>query len=642
MRVWTLLLILSLICLEVAAFDFFGLFGDNGGSKKKAKVKNEEPVDDKNAQEYLYKFGYAGPSQIQESSFGQKVASVGNTFKSAIKKFQEFAGITQTGELDIKTRKKMAEPRCGMLDVQPLQVTREDAYKWKKNPLTYSIFTYSTDIPHDQVTRAIRKAFDNWSEVSPLDFTETSNHNENADIKIKFASRNHGDPWPFDGKGGVLAHATMPTSGMLHFDEDENWVFMDAEKIANYGYTDVYPVAIHEIGHVLGLEHSRTKNSIMAPFYQETVDDNGNYVMPKLSSYDIQSIQDLYGPRTGRFRSTDTSSGGSWGGSRLNTTPRPRTTTESSGDGLFGSLWAKWTGRGGNSDRDRNRTPKEWTDWDSGRSSGSSSNSGSSNGGSGSSFGGFGSFLGGSKGDDGATTTLGRTDDGFGSSSGRSRGGSSFGGSSGSSFGGSSFGDSGSSFGGSGGSGSFGCPGMVDAVSPNPGGTVYLFSGSKVFEIRDKTIIKEHSLRTLFPNGPIYVEAAYLNKNDRTMVLFQSYKVYVFTYFAGRFSLDLSYPKSLPRTLTFNPTGAITWSDGHQFIFSRSDDFATYDEYWNEVLKEDKVSRYFSGLPKGIRGGLPSSGGRMSVFTRDKVMEYDTSRKMAVGTGQSLSSYLRC
>lgn len=99
---------------------------------------------------------------------------------------------------------------------------------------------------------------------------------------------------------------------------------------------------------------------------------------------------------------------------------------------------------------------------------------------------------------------------------------------------------------------------------------MYLFSGSKVFELRGNSIVKEHQLRTLFPRGPIYVEAAYLNRNDRTMVLFQSYKVYVFTFFAGGYSLDLSYPKSLPKTISFNPTGAITWSDGHQFLFSVS------------------------------------------------------------------------
>ena len=46
----------------------------------------------------------------------------------------------------------------------------------------------------------IRKAFDLWSEVIPLNFIEICATSSTADIKIGFATEYHGDWWPFDGK----------------------------------------------------------------------------------------------------------------------------------------------------------------------------------------------------------------------------------------------------------------------------------------------------------------------------------------------------------------------------------------------------------------------------------------------------------
>lgn len=44
---------------------------------------------------------------------------------------------------------------------------------------------------------------------------------------IIFCRRDHGDNFPFDGKGVILAHAFFPTgtrsSVQVHFDADEVW-----------------------------------------------------------------------------------------------------------------------------------------------------------------------------------------------------------------------------------------------------------------------------------------------------------------------------------------------------------------------------------------------------------------------------------
>lgn len=94
-----------------------------------------------------------------------------------------------------------------------------------------------------------------------------------------------------------------------------------------------------------------------------------------------------------------------------------------------------------------------------------------------------------------------------------------------------------------------------------------MFSGSKVYEINGQSINKLHSLRILFPNGPIYVEAAYYNENNGIIVLFQSYQVYAFEYNLSqkKFILNKSFPK---RISIFNPVGAMLWIDGRQFLFS--------------------------------------------------------------------------
>ena len=67
-----------------------------------------------------------------------------------------------------------------------------------------------------------------WADVSELSFKESEVIG--AEIIIDFFTGDHGDGNPFDGPGGILAHAFSPSTslapsiaGDAHFDEDETF-----------------------------------------------------------------------------------------------------------------------------------------------------------------------------------------------------------------------------------------------------------------------------------------------------------------------------------------------------------------------------------------------------------------------------------
>lgn len=87
----------------------------------------------------------------------------------------------------------------------------------------------------------------------------------------------------FDGYGGTLAHAFYPEDGRIHFDESEKFTLNSGSG------TNLLWVAVHEIGHVLGLDHTNVKGAIMHPIYSDDIQE------VKLHSDDIAGMQYLYG-----------------------------------------------------------------------------------------------------------------------------------------------------------------------------------------------------------------------------------------------------------------------------------------------------------------------------------------------------------
>lgn len=164
----------------------------------------------------------------------------------------------------------------------------DDGGRWDSRLLTYRILNYPSSLngKRDDVAKQLKRALDVWSKVAQLDFV--AKNEGTANIEISFVKGNHGDDelGSFDGPGGTLAHAFYPIKHKgIHFDDDEQFT-IDADGNG----IDLFQLAVHEIGHALGIDHSANNETIMYLAYIY----RANF---KLHSYDMELAQELFGKR---------------------------------------------------------------------------------------------------------------------------------------------------------------------------------------------------------------------------------------------------------------------------------------------------------------------------------------------------------
>ncbi|GAU51139.1 hypothetical protein TSUD_411880 [Trifolium subterraneum] len=240
--------------------------------KKTNELINDVP-DYIKALQYLQSEGYINSSFLNSNSQDE----LETYLQPGIRKIQQNFNLPVTGKLDQNTINFITKPRCDVPDIvngtntMTNFVNKTASFKpWWNNDKKNLMYAFHPEnrVP-DNIKSLFQDAFNRWSNVTKLNFTETMMFNH-SDIPIVFLKSN--------GNGTRVVGGTR-----ISYSANVGLVYLYGANIV-----DLESVVMHQIGHLLGLSHSLVEEAIMYPI-----------MLPEkkieLVNDDLQRIQQIYG-----------------------------------------------------------------------------------------------------------------------------------------------------------------------------------------------------------------------------------------------------------------------------------------------------------------------------------------------------------
>lgn len=246
---------------------------------------------------YLLQFGYYRRSTVAsiESEFFDPSA------EEALHRYQIRRGLP-VGDFDDNSLLSMILPRCGNPDIfvaedgsvrpyreVPIDLSERPANAEGKRTVTFRIGTFPAPIGLLDIPLAIVSALNKWGGVLNIIFAEAGS--SRPDFDFSWQPNNHSDGTPFAqcSLAKVIAHSFYPSDpswkGHCHFNETCRFGAA-ATALAQPRTYNFHAVALHEIGHLLGLTHGSNRVEIMHEDAKNTA---------TLAANDLTRIRTLYG-----------------------------------------------------------------------------------------------------------------------------------------------------------------------------------------------------------------------------------------------------------------------------------------------------------------------------------------------------------